>query len=154
MGFEWNGEIVGVLRDHGRIVSVHYATNFLTDDGLKHIAARLEATPSQGAMTHMAIGTGNAQTKTSTTLETEVARVAFTSGYPQVDSSPLNRVLYVAYYAAGTGTGVISEAACFNNATPGLGNMLNYWLFNPTIDKQAANDLTVTLRVLIGALSA
>ncbi len=88
----------------------------------------------------MAIGTG---TPAATLLQTEVARVAFTS------KTRANAVVtMVADFAAGVGTGAITEAGVFDIATA---NTVNMHLSNSfaVINKAAGDSLQVTWSITI-----
>jgi len=98
--------------------------------------------------THMAVGSGTGQTSASTTLATELARVALTST-TQGTGGDDNTVVYVATFAAGTGTGTISECALFNAFTSGT--MFNYLDTFSSFSKGSGQSLTVTLTVRFGA---
>ena len=63
----WEGVGKATLRERGRIVKVQYSTNFLTNAGIKHLAAELSLTP-EAHMGWMTIGDGEGQTKTDTQL--------------------------------------------------------------------------------------
>lgn len=123
----------GNLKDE-RIVKNTIGTN-----GDDHIADQLSASPGESAMSHMAIGTG---TPTGTALGTELDRNALTSA---TDSA--NVVTYVGDWAAGDGTGAITEAGIFNAAA--AGTMLCSASFS-VINKGASDtlqidwDLTIT----------
>ena len=79
--------------------------NIVVTDGKEYIASRMKDA-SATAMSHMAIGTGTtAAAAGDSALETEAGRVALTS-----TTVTSNAVAYVATFAAGTGTGAITEA--------------------------------------------
>jgi len=122
--------------------------NLVVDTGENHIADQLSTTPGQGAMSHMAVGTGTVDPAFGdTALGTEVDRNALTS---RTDSG--NVVTYVGDWAAGDATnGALTEAGIFNAA--GAGTMLARAEFTP-IDKQANDTLTITWTVTIGTAGA
>ena len=90
--------------------------NLFTDDGLAYLAARA-AGEAVNVISHMALGTGSAPAAgADKTLGAEIAgsRVAVTlSG-----NGPQR--LYTATFAAGVGSGAVTEAGLFNAATGGL----------------------------------
>lgn len=106
----------------GTIVDRWAVTNFLTEDGREHVAARVALSPPS-AMTHMAIGDDTGQTEASTTLANELARVALTTGDPSVSGS---RIRFQGVFAAGTpgSDATITEAAVFSASSGGT--MMNY----------------------------
>ena len=97
------------------------------------------------AMSYMAIGTGTtAAAAGDTTLGTELDRNALTS--TTVSS---NVTTYVASWAAGDGTGAITEAGIFNAASSGT--MLARTVFD-VVNKGANDSLTVTWSINISAV--
>jgi len=92
----------------------------------------------------IAIGTGTTPADISdTTLETEIARTAFTTS-----SVAANVVSLSNTYPAGTGTGTITEAGIFTNATSG-GTMLSHIVFS-SIGKGALDTLMINWTITIG----
>jgi hypothetical protein len=92
----------------------------------------------------MAIGTGtNAASLSDTTLQIESVRAAFTTY-----SVTTNVVSLSNTYAAGTGTGAVTEAGIFNNATSG-GTMLSRVVFS-AVNKSAADTLTINWTITVG----
>lgn len=107
--------------------------NTVTTAGKNAVMDQLLASPTLGKPTHMGIGTGTGGT---TALNTEVDRNALTSK---------NRsgavVTMVGDWAAGDGTGAITEAGVFDASS--TGNMHLYSSF-ATINKAAGDSLTLT----------
>ena len=97
---------------------------------------------SASPFTNMAIGTGTtAAVLTDTALGSELARSAFTTS-----SVASNVVTLSTTYAAGTGTGALTEAGIFNNVTGGT--MLCRTVF-AVINKGALDTLTITWKVTV-----
>jgi hypothetical protein len=94
--------------------------------------------------THMAIGTG---TPTATALQTELDRNALDST-TQGAGGDDNDVVYVASWAAGDGTGAITEAGIFNAAAAGT---MPFSASFSVINKGAADTLTITWTITYGA---
>jgi hypothetical protein len=116
--------------------------NLIVQAGKNFLASAVinSSTPFVG----MAIGTGTTPASTSdTTLETEIARAAFTSSSVSTNVVSLSNT-----YAAGTGTGSISEAGIFTNATSG-GTMLSHVVFS-SIGKGALDTLTINWTITVG----
>lgn len=136
------GSVNVVVRgDDGAIKQEFTVPNLVVDTGLNYIASRMEGT-SDSAMSHMAVGTGTTSAASGdTALETEVARVALTS-----TTVTSNAVAYVATFAAGTGTGALTEAAILNASSGGT--MLCRTVFS-VINKGASDSMTVTWTVTI-----
>lgn len=133
-----------VLRDQlGRFKAIRQIKNLVVTAGKQHIADQLSSSPGGAAMSHMAIGTGTtAANAADTTLETELDRNALTS---RTDSGAV--VTYVGDWAAGDGTGAITEAGILNAASSGT--LLARSVFS-VINKGASDTLQVTWTVTIG----
>ncbi len=129
----------------GKLKEERWVHNLVVNTGLAHIADQLSASPGQGAMSHMAIGTGStAAAAGDTALGTEVDRNALTS---RTDSGAV--VTYVGNWAAGDGTNAaLREAGIFNAASNGT--MLARVVY-ANIDKQAADTLQITWTVTFAA---
>jgi hypothetical protein len=113
------GRVHIVLRGpDGRIKARDTVDNLVVTAGRQHIADQL-ADQGEAVMSHMAIGTGTtAADPLDTALETEIDRNALTSK-TQGTGSDAHKVTYVADWAAGDGTGAITEAGIFNSASAG-----------------------------------
>lgn len=93
--------------------------NLIVTVGRAHIADQL-ADKGEAVMSHMAIGTGtNTQVIGDTALQTELHRKAFTSKV-QGAGADANKIIYITNWAAGEGTGAITEAGIFNAASAGV----------------------------------
>ena len=115
--------------------------NIVVTDGKEYIASRMKYA-SATAMSHMAIGTGStAAAAGDAALGNEAGRVALTS--TTVSS---NAVAYVATFAAGTGTGAITEAGILNASSSGT--LLCRTVFS-VINKGAADTLGITWTVTV-----
>jgi hypothetical protein len=102
----------------GRIKDEQTVKNLVVTTGRQHIADQM-ADKGAAAMSHMAIGMGTtAADAADTALESELDRNALTSK-TQGAGTDANKVTYVADWAAGDGTGAITEAAIFNSASAG-----------------------------------
>ena len=115
--------------------------NIVVTDGKEYIASRMKDA-SATAMSHMAIGTGStAAASGDAALGNEAGRVALTS-----TTVTSNAVAYVATFAAGTGTGAITEAGIFNASSSGT--LLCRTVFS-VINKGAADTLGITWTVTV-----
>lgn len=124
----------------GKTKHVEVHKNLVVTTGRNHIADQM-AGQSQAAMSHMAIGSGTtAQAATDTALQTEISRKAFTSK-DQGAGLDAHKVVYVAEWPAGDGTGAIAEAGIFNAAAAGV--MLCRTVFSVK-NKGASDSLTLT----------
>lgn len=88
--------------------------NLVVTSGKAYVTSRMKDT-TKGAMSHMAVGTGSsAAAAGDTALGSEVARTSLTSS--TVSS---NTITYVATFAAGTGSGALTEAGILNASSGG-----------------------------------
>jgi hypothetical protein len=130
-----SGKLTIILRGpDGRFKARRVIHNAMGTNGKAHIADQLSASPGEAAMGWMAIGTG---TPTGTALGNELDKNACTS---ITDSGDV--VTYVGDWAAGDGTGAITEAGVFNNASPSTGTMLCSASFS-VINKGASDTLQI-----------
>lgn len=131
---------VEVLRN-GKVVLEK--KNLIVQAGKNFLASAI-INSSSSPFVAMAIGEGTtAANTTDTALETEVARLAFTSS-----SVSTNVVTLSTTFPAGTGTGAITEAGILNNASSG-GTMLSHVVFS-AVNKGALDTLTINWTVTVG----
>ena len=134
-GMEMKGRLTIAL--NGEVVQE--VDNLVVTAGKGFVASRM-AGPSANVMSHMAIGTGStAASASDTALGSEAARTALTS--TNVSGAV---VTYVDTFAAGTGTGAITEAAILNASSGGT--MLCRTVFS-VVNKGASDSMTITWTV-------
>lgn len=140
------GQLTVCLRGpDGKIKDRETFKNLVVTPGRQHIADQLSG-QLQAAMSHMATGTGStAQVVGDTALETELSRKAFTSK-SQGTGADANKVIYITEWAAGEGTGLITEAGIFNASSGGT--MLCRTTFGVK-DKGSGDSLTLTWTITI-----
>jgi|TARA_B100001093_G_scaffold16219_1_gene14784 hypothetical protein len=120
---------------------VQEVDNIVVTTGKGYVASRIKDT-SATAMSHMGIGSGStAASASDTALGTQLGRVALTS--TNVSGAV---VTYVASFAAGTGTGAVTEAGIFNASSGGT--MLCRTVFS-VVNKGASDSMTVTWTVTV-----
>jgi hypothetical protein len=142
--FNENLKLVGhldlVLTDTaGDIIDRREVDNLVVTAGKNFVASRMGGA-SADVMSHMAIGTGTtAAAAGDTTLATESARTTLTS-----TTVTDNDIVYVDTFAAGTGTGAITEAGVLNAGSGGT--LLCRTVFS-VINKGANDSLTITWTV-------
>ncbi len=124
--------VVELLRD-GNVIDRREIHNTVTTAGKNGAAMQIIAAPSLGTPTHMAIGTG---TPSGTALGAEIDRNALTS-----KTVLANVVTMVGDWAAGDGTGAITEAGTFDAGASG-----NMWMSASfsVINKGAADSLSIS----------
>jgi len=115
--------------------------NLVVTAGKEFVASRMKGT-SASVMSHMGVGTGTtAAAAGQTTLVTEVDRNAIDS----TGGSGAN-VIYTATWAAGDGTGALTEAGMFNASSGGT--MLCRTVFS-VVNKGASDSMTITWTVTV-----
>ena len=136
-GLKLTGKLTIALNDE----IVQEVPNLVVTAGKGYVASRMKDT-SATAMSHMAIGTGStAAAAADTALGTEAARQGLTS-----TTVTANAVAYVASFAAGTGTGAITEAGILNAGSGG--SLLCRTVFS-VVNKGASDSMTITWTVTI-----
>ena len=116
--------------------------NLVVTAGKEWVADRMAN--ANTVMTHMAIGTGTtAAAAANTTLVTQLDRNALTTSGGTVST---NTIEYACTWAAGDGTGAITEAGIFDAATDG--DMLARTVFS-VVNKGAADSMTITWTITV-----
>ena len=132
---------IDIFGPNGELKEKAYIPNLVVAVGRAYIASRMKD-DSSTAMSHMAVGTGAvAADAADTTLGTEANRQLLSS---TVVAS--NVVTYTAEYAAGQGTGALTEAGIFNASS--AGTMLCRTVFD-VINKAADDSMTITWTVTL-----
>ena len=139
------GQLKIVLRDKdGNVKSEQIEKNLVVTAGLQFIAARMTDGSIPTDMSHMAVGTGTTSAAAGqTALVTESARVALTGGQ---GAPSTNTIVYTATFAAGTGTGALTEAGVLNASSSGT--MLCRTVFS-AVNKGADDSVTITWTITI-----
>lgn len=139
-----NGELRVVLTgSDGQVKEDVLLKNLVVDTGLNFIVKRMKDATAD-VMSHMSLGTGTtAAAAADTTLQTEIngSRVGLTS-----TTVTANQITYIASFAAGVGTGAVTEAGIFNASSGGT--MLCRTVF-PVVNKQSGDSMTVTWTVTV-----
>ena len=139
------GWVTAILRDeHGRPKARRKAVaNLIVTNGKNGITDQLLASPTITKPTHMGIGTGiTAPAAGDTALQTEVGT------RQTINKSRNNNILTsVATFAAGNGTGAITEAGIFTAVT--AGTLYSRVTFS-VINKGANDSLELTWTWTIG----
>jgi hypothetical protein len=134
-------KLTGKLQIYLNDEKVREVDNLVVTAGIGFVASRMVGTAA-AIMSHMAVGTGaTAAVVGNTTLGTEVARVALTSG-----TASGAVATYVATFPAGTGTAALTEAGILNAGTGGT--LLCRTVFS-AINKGASDSLTITWTVTV-----
>lgn len=125
--------LITVRGPDGQIKQQESLHNTVTTNGKAGAADQILASPSLGKPTHMAIGTGS---PAANALGTELDRNALTS---KTRSGAV--VTMVGDWAAGDGTGAITEAGIFDASS--TGNMWVSATFS-VVNKAAGDTLSIT----------
>lgn len=130
--------LVQLWRDDGQLLDVRLDHNLIVDTGKALVIDRLQGVGGPPAVAdYQAIGTGStAAAAGDTTLGTEVARGQGTLSQPTATTDRL-----VTTFAAGTGTGAITETGRLNAASSGT--LLARQVFS-AVNKGASDTLTIT----------
>lgn len=129
------------LRDeYGNLKDYREVHNAVTTAGIAGVADQILSAPTLAKMGWMAIGTGS---PAATLLGAEISRVAFTSKLRAAGV-----ITVVGDWAAGVGTGAITEAGTFDVVTA---NTVNMWMSASfaVINKAAADTLSITWTLTI-----
>ena len=135
-----NLALTGALTIAVNDVVVQETNNLVVTVGKNWVADRMNDV--NAVMSHMALGTGTtAAAAGDTTLVTELDRNGLTS------TTVLNNTIaYAATWAAGDGTGAITEAGIFDASS--AGDMLARTVFS-VVNKGAADSITITWTITI-----
>ena len=134
---------INLFDETGAIKDSREIKNLVVTVGKSFIASRMKDATAT-AMTHLEVGTSTtAAAVGDTTLGSALAasRVALTSV-----TVTANAIAYVGTFAAGTGTGAITEAGIFNASA--AGTMLCRTVFS-VVNKGASDTLTITWTVTV-----
>ena len=135
-----NLKLTGALTIAINDTIVQKTENLVVTAGKEWVAQRMNN--ANTVMTYMSIGTGTTVAAAgNTTLVTELDRNALSS-----TTVTNNNVAYVATWAAGDGTGAITEAGIFNAASSGV--MLARTVFS-VVNKGADDSMTITWTITI-----
>lgn len=135
------GSMTAVLFKEDGATETYLRDNIIVNVGFDFIADAIGKSASRpGVMNAIAVGTGlTAAAATQTALVAELARGAATYAH----TAGTKVFTFVTTFAAGTGTGAITEAGVFNSTTASSGIMLDRVVFD-VINKGAADTLQVT----------
>lgn len=141
-----NGTLELKLIDANGNIKEQREHNLVVNSGLAYISSRIYGA-AQAVMSHMAVGTGSlAAAAADTALGSQIARVALDSSTIVTTTVTNDSVQYVATFAPGTGTGAITEAGIFNDAS--VGTMLCRTVF-AVINKGTLDTLVITWKVTV-----
>jgi len=135
-GMKMSGKLTISLNDE----VVREVDNLVVTSGKEFVASRMIGT-SSNVMSHMAVGSGStAAAAGDTALGSELGRTTSS------DSVSGAVVTYSATFAAGTGTGAVTEAGLFNASS--AGDMLCRTVFS-VVNKGASDSMTISWAVTV-----
>jgi len=135
-GMKMSGKLTISLNDE----VVREVDNLVVTSGKEFVASRMIGT-SSNVMSHMAVGSGSiAAAAGDGVLGSELGRTTSS------DSVSGAVVTYSATFAAGTGTGAVSEAGLFNASS--AGDMLCRTVFS-VVNKGASDSMTISWAVTV-----
>ena len=121
--------------------TVQEVNNLVVTDGKEYVASRMKDATAT-AMSHMAIGSGStAAAAGNSALGSELGQVALTS--TAVSGAVVSST---ATFAAGTGTGAVTEAGILNASSSG--DLLCRTVFS-VVNKGASDSMTITWTVTV-----
>ncbi len=134
----------------GNLKESREVPNVVVDTGKAFIAQSMQKTTvnTPVAMTHMGIGTGslNPTSTAQTALGTEIGTRSSVTATNVTTTVTNDTAQYVATFAAGNGTGAVTEAGVFNASS--AGTMLCRTVFS-VINKGDNDTLTITWKVTV-----
>ena len=142
------GELtIQVFDETGNLKSATKVPNLVVTNGKNYIASRMVGTAST-VMSHMAIGTGTSSPANGdVNLGTEAYRASITF------TASTNTVTATATFAAGNGTGAITEAGIFNYGTyaasPSAGQFMLCRTTFPAVNKASGDSIAITWVVTV-----
>jgi len=142
------GRLIIEIRDNQNCIKeLCEIDNLVVNTGLAYIISRMVGT-AKNVMSHMAVGSGTTSAAAGdTSLETQIgSRKALDS--TTIAGSNNEKVVYVATFSPGEGTGAITEAGIFNASTSG--DMLCRTVF-AVVNKAADDTMVITWTITVSA---
>lgn len=143
------GDVDIVIRAaDGSVKDIRKIRNLVVNTGLAFVISRMVGT-SKAVMSHMGIGSGTtAAAAGDTALVSQLgSRVSLTS--TTISGTNNEKVVYVASFGAGVGTGAVTEAGVFNASTSG--DMLCRTVF-AVVNKAADDTMQITWTITMSAV--
>lgn len=137
---------ISLVNEHGVEIDNRKVENLVVNTGKAYaVQSLLKTTNTPPAITHMGLGTGAvAAAATDTTLGTEQGTRGAVSTSNVTTTVANDTAQYVATFAAGNGTGAITELGLFTAST--AGTMLSRTVF-AAVNKAATDSLTITWKI-------
>lgn len=128
--------------EFGNLKDERFFKNLIVTAGKEWAASQIDDDNNDPKMSHMALGTGTTSPVVgNTTLETESARVALSD-----TTRDAAITTYSASFGAGTGTGAVTEAGIFNDASAGtMLSRVTFAAVNKLANDTLAIDWSITM---------
>ena len=142
-----SGQLNIVLKDKaGNVKETREVKNLVVDAGLAFLASRMVGT-SKAIMSHMSVGSG-----TTAAAAGQTDLVSVLGSRAAISSTTITgsdkAVTYVSSFAAGNGTGAVTEGGLFNSSSGG--DMLCRTVF-AVVNKAADDVMSITWTVTLSA---
>ena len=143
------GKLTIVLYDENGVVKeTRECDNLVVTVGKAYVTSRMIGA-SATVMGYMEVGTSTTAAsagQTALVAAVSASRTALTSSTQATSSTANDSVTYVATFAAGTGTGALTEAGIFNDSS--AGTLLCRTVFS-VVTKGASDAMTITWTVTL-----
>ncbi len=145
---KFNGNVAIVLRkSDGSIKDKREIHNLVVNTGLAYIISRMVGA-AKNVMSHMAVGSSLTAAAAGDTDLGGILGSRKSLDSTTIAGSNNEKVIYVATFAAGEGTGAVTEAGVFNASTSG--DMLCRTVF-AVVNKGSDDTMTITWTITISA---
>lgn len=143
-----SGNLSIVVKDKdGQVKDQREVKNLVVNTGLAYIVSRMVGT-AKNVMSHMAVGSGTTAAAAGDTDLESILGSRKSLDSTTIAGSNNEQVVYVTTFAAGEGTGAITEAGIFNASTSG--DMLCRTVFS-VVNKAAADSMVITWTITLSA---
>lgn len=145
---KFTGNVAIVLKNKdGYVKEQREIKNLVVNSGLAYIISRMVGT-AKSVMSHMAVGSGSTAAAAGDTDLSSILGSRKTLDSTTIAGSNNEKVVYVATFAPGEGTGAVVEAGVFNASTSG--DMLCRTVF-AVVNKGSDDTMTITWTITISA---
>lgn len=145
---KFTGNVAIVLKNkEGHIKEQREIKNLVVNSGLAYIISRMVGA-AKNVMSHMAVGSSSTAAAAGDTDLGSILGSRKTLDSTTITGSNNEKVVYVATFAPGEGTGAVVEAGVFNASTSG--DMLCRTVF-AVVNKGSDDTMTITWTITISA---
>lgn len=145
---KFSGNVTITLKNKdGQIKEHREIKNLVVNSGLAYIISRMVGT-AKNVMSHMAVGSSSTAAAAGDTDLGSILGSRKSLDSTTISGSNNEKVVYVATFAPGEGTGAVTEAGVFNASTSG--DMLCRTVF-AVVNKGSDDTMTITWTITISA---